>query len=176
MSDFAICFAFVLENEAGSPPNYLAVPDSTRADPEAAAICGINSAAFPKQFAAIASLTGEQRKTAVEAFYRTVFFSPELAQLPNEIAKRVMDAEVNEGPGIGVKLLQEAVNSQFVYQRKLAVDGVWGPLTLSAATRVNQGSLLFSFQALRIARYQRIAEANPAEAINLRGWIARAEK
>lgn len=176
MSDFATCFAFVLENEAGSPPNYAIVPDPTEADPAAKACAGINSSYFPATFEWLSQATPAERPSIIAAFYEISYFSQWLEQIPNEIAKRVMDAEVNEGAGIGVKLLQEAVNSQIVSGPKLAVDGVWGPLTLSAATRVNPDSLLMSFQALRIARYQRIAEANPAEAINLRGWIARAEK
>lgn len=176
MSDFATCFAFVLENEAGSPPNYAIVPDPTKTDPAAKACSGINSSDFPETFDMLFQATPAERPSIVAAFYEITYFNRWLCQLPNEIAMRVMDAEVNEGAGVGVKLLQEAVNSQIVSGPKLAVDGVWGSLTLSAATRLNPDLLLMSFQALRIARYQRIAEANPAEAINLRGWIARAEK
>ncbi len=176
MSDFATCFAFVLENEAGSPPNYAIVPDPTKTDPAAKACSGINSSDFPETFDMLFQATPAERPSIVAAFYEITYFNRWLCQLPNEIAMRVMDAEVNEGAGVGVKLLQEAVNSQFTSGAKLAVDGVWGPHTIAAAVGVNAASLLMSFQALRIARYQRIAEANPAKAINLRDWIARAEK
>jgi lysozyme family protein len=167
MADFATCFAFVLGNEAGSPPNYLAVRDPRRNDPEAAAICGINSAAFPKQFVAIAWLTGKERATAVEAFYRATYFTSELAQLSNPIAMRVMDAEVNEGQEEGVRLLQKVCHA---LGATIEVDGALGPLTAAAANACDQDALVAAFKAARVAAYEAIGSPDLPE------WIARAEK
>ena len=175
MSDFATCFAFVLENEAGSPPNYAIVPDPTKTDPAAKACSGINSSDFPETFDMLFQATPAERPSIVAAFYEITYFNRWLCQLPNEIAMRVMDAEVNEGAGVGVKLLQQACN-RAIGAPIVVTDGLWGPATVQAVNDQDAASLIAFFKAARVDRYKAIATANPAEAVNLRGWIARAEK
>ena len=176
MADFQTCYAFVLPDEDYTPPRYALSPDPTKAAPNAQAISGINSASFPAVFAVIASLPQAHRAAPVLAFYQSTYFGPWLAQLPNEIAMRVMDAEVNEGQGIGVRLLQTAANCCNGAQDHIAVDGLWGPDTVAAACEPATADLVGAFKAARAARYKAIAAADPAEAPNLAGWLVRAEK
>lgn len=172
MADFATCYAFVLPNEDYTPPRYQTVPDPAKSDPEALAISGINSAAFPEAFEEIFALPVNQRAPAVEAFYQRTFWNPWIAQLKNPIAMRVMDAEVNSG-GEGVRLLQQACNACNGASDEIAVDGAFGPLTLAAAMeacRTSVDDLVAAFKALRVAFYQSLGGPDVAE------WVARAQK
>ena len=168
VADFATCYDFVLANEDYTPPRYATVPDPTRSDPLALAISGINSAEFPEQFEVIfAAATPVERAPLVADFYRKTYFTAELAQLSNPVAMRLMDAEVNEGAGAGVKLLQKAC---LALGATLEVDGALGPLTIAAANACDQDALVAAFKAARVAAYEAIGGPDLAE------WIARANK
>jgi lysozyme family protein len=131
------------------------VPDPTASDPNAQAISGINSAAYPGQFAAIEALPQTQRGPAVEQFYRMTFWNKWFDQLTSDdIAKRVLDAAVNMGPVTAVKILQQAVGS--------VIDGTWGPNTVAAVNA--DDNAVPEFQIARLAHYQQIVQNNPAEA------------
>lgn len=177
MADFLTCLdTFVLLNEAGNPPNYGINPDPTRDDPAAKVCAGINSEAFPADFAAITALPIAERPAAVSAFYQRTYWNKYIAQVnSNPVAMSVMDAEVNEGIGVGVELVQGAVNETLA-KDDLIVDGVWGPRTLAGINSCTPSDLVPAFQQLRVARYRKIVEDNPSEVVNLKGWIARATK
>ena len=151
---------------------YKAVPDEP---PGAFVISGINSAAFPEDFARITDLPMEQRPTAVEAFYRKYFWNEWLPSLTStEVKKRVMDSCFNQGEGTGVRILQEAVNE--TQKSLIETDGHWGPITLSAANACEPGALVAAFCAAREAVYEKLAQANPGLRACLPGWMARARK
>jgi lysozyme family protein len=174
MADFQVAFQWTMQFEdplmACQP-----VPDAAPAGVAGPcyAISGINSGAWPAQFASIAALAVGARAQAVAAFYQAEFWNNWFAQLAaDDVAKRVFDFSVNSGPGTSVKTLQQAVNA---LGGSLTVDGGWGPLTLSAANAANQTALVTTFIQARVAHYQAIAAANPADAAYLRGWLARAQ-
>jgi lysozyme family protein len=175
MADFSDCFPFVLANEDYTPPRYEPNSDPTEEDPDAQALSGINSAAWPQEFAFIASLPQDQRATAVQAFYFKNYWNQWYAQLvSNEVAKRVFDTAVNINEKKAVKLLQNAINgivgngSSYT----VATDGAWGPQTLTAANGASDSQLVSAFKQLRVAHYQ----ANDANSPYLAQLIARAEK
>jgi lysozyme family protein len=137
------------------------------------AISGINSGAWPADFATIAALPQASRAPAVEAFYQAHFWNNWFAQLTSDdLAKRVFDFAVNGGSGSAVKTLQQAVNA---LGGTLTVDGGWGPNTLAAVNAADQQALVQAFIAARVAHYQAIAAANPADAQYLNSWLARAQ-
>ncbi len=137
------------------------------------AISGINSGAWPAQFSAIAALPRSERKPAVETFYRGRYWNAWLAQIgSDDVAKRVFDFSVNAGSGTAVKTLQQALNA---LGGSLAVDGGWGPQTLAAANAADAAALVKAFIEARVAHYQAIAAADPADAAYLNGWLARAQ-
>lgn len=151
---------------------YATVPD---APPGAHAISGINSAAFPSDFARINAIPQAERAPAVESFYQLRFWSPWLEQLQSdELRKRVFDSEFNMGEGTGVKLLQTAVET--VSGVSMGVDGLWGPATLHAANTCNPDMLCAAFITARKQHYRDIVNENPADAKYLEGWLARAGK
>jgi hypothetical protein len=170
MAEFDLCFSqFVLFNEAGKPPHYEVRPDPTKDDPGAQVCAGVNSAAFPEDFAVIAALPIDQRPAAVYAFYQKTYWNQYIAQLvSNAVAAVTMDAEVNQGIGKGVRFLQEAIPA--AGGSVVTVDDVWGPITLAAANSVPAASLVAAFQTVRKAAYKEIGGPD------LAGWLARAAK
>ena len=185
MSSFDVAFQFLMDNEDAARA-YAEVPD---APPGAHAISGINSAKWPFEYKIIANIPqgNPDRATLVEAFYRQYFWenTPNggswYAQLTSdEVAKRVFDAAVNAGSVAAVKCLQEAVNFDCEYHMcphaQILVDGCWGPVTVEAANNCDPVDLVSAFQQARIAHYKALVAANPADAVYLAAWAARAER
>jgi lysozyme family protein len=140
------------------------------------AISGINSGAWPAEFAAIAAADQASREPLVQKFYQNHFWNMWLAQLnSDELCKRVFDFAVNGGSSTSVHCLQQAVNS-FTLSDPLVVDGEWGPKTVEATNTCNPLTLIAAFRQQRVAYHQAIVAANPAKAKYLAAWIARAQK
>jgi lysozyme family protein len=78
---------------------------------------------------------------------------------------------VNAGPGIAVRLLQQAINN---LGGALVVDGAWGPATVAAANACDQTALVGAYRIVRQAYYQAVVDHNPASGPYLPGWEARA--
>ena len=169
LANFDTLFTFFMNNEDKTQAHAV-VPD---APPCAWAISGINSAAFPQQFKAIAAIPQAQRGPAVENFYQTEFFNKWEAQLSDPVAERILDAMVNNGPVTGTKILQEAVNS---LGPCLVVDGQWGPATVAAANACDQGELVVAIKNTRVAYYEAIVARNPQDAQYEAAWLARARE
>jgi lysozyme family protein len=140
------------------------------------AISGINSGAWPAEFAAIAAADHASREPLIQKFYQDHFWNYWLAQLnSDELCKRVFDFAVNGGSSTSVRCLQQAVNS-FTLNNPLVVDGEWGPKTVAATNACNPLTLVAAFQQQRVAYYQAIVADNPSKAKYLAAWIARAQK
>ena len=174
MADFQTDFDFMIKNEDPTQAHKIN-PDACPAGCPGPcyAISGINSGVFPSQFAAIAALPQDQRGPAVENFYQTEFFNKWEAQLSDPVEKRILDAMVNEGPGTGIKDLQNAINS-VSGPGTVTVDGGWGPATVAAANACDQDALVAAIQATRKARYIAIVAAHPEDSKYEAGWLARA--
>jgi hypothetical protein len=187
MADFDYCFKFVLSNEDTTPPRYEDEPDApgayavvngVRRWNGARAISGINSHYWPAEYSAILAVQQDLRGPAVAGFYGKYFWPLELAQITaNAVAAVTMDAQVNEGPGIGARLLQEAVNDcNPSGGHALNEDGGLGPDTVKEANLCDPARLLAAFMDARQARYRTLVDRNPADAPYLAGWLARASK
>ncbi|HEY1767249.1 MAG TPA: putative peptidoglycan-binding domain-containing protein [Terracidiphilus sp.] len=174
MANFTTAFQWTMQFE-DPKMGCVQVPDAPPegSSPPCYAISGINSGAWPGPFASIAALPQGERSTAVQAFYEAQFWNKWLVQLASdELAKRVFDFAVNGGSGTSVKTLQQAVNA---LGGNLTVDGGWGPATLAGANAADPDALVRAFIAARMAHYQAIAAANPADAPYLKVWLARAQ-
>ena len=159
MADFLTSYNWMMDNEDRGRVCAV-VPDTPLGTK---AISGINSAAYPTQYAAVYSLPQSQREPAVQDFYKTEFWNKWYAQiLSDDLAKRVFDAAVNMGPGTAVKLLQQAINE--IVTTPITVDGGWGPNTVASANSCVPVALISRFQQTRLARYQAIVQKNPADA------------
>jgi len=184
MANWNTAYNFMMDNEDASRA-CAQVPDAPeQLDPVtgqrigAFAISGVNSAAWPAEFAAIAALPQNQREPLVKQFYQNHVWNHWFAQLlSDDVCKRVFDFAVNAGGKKAVRCLQQAVNSLAAPGTALlTVDGGWGPRTLNAANAADPAALTAAFKAQRVADYQAIAAANPNLAKYLPAWIARAEK
>ena len=170
MSDFQTCYDWMMESE-DPQRKYAEVPD---APPGAFAISGINSAAFPSDFAAIEAIPQAQRGPSIKRFYQLHFWNNWFSQLlSDDLAKRVFDAAVNMGAGTAIRLLQTAANA---LGGALTVDGGWGTLTLTAANSANPAALIAAFIEARENYYRAIVQRNPVDQKYLQEWLARAGK
>jgi hypothetical protein len=128
------------------------------------AISGINSGAWPAEFAAIAAADQARREPLVQKFYQSHFWNYWLAQLnSDEVCKRIFDFAAKDGGIAAVRSLQLAVNS-FYDGNPLVVDGEWGPKTVAATNACNPLTLVAAFQQQRAAYYQAVVAAPPAKA------------
>jgi lysozyme family protein len=179
MADWNTAYNWMMDNE-DMPRACKQVPDSPPAGFTGAcyAISGINSGAWPTQFQAIAAIPQAQRAASVQQFYHDHFWNEWYAQIASDdVSKRVFDFAVNGGAGSSVRCLQQAVNSLGGDgAAPIAEDGGWGPKTIAAVNAVDAKALTAAFIARRIAHYQAIANANPANAQYLKAWTARAQK
>ena len=174
MADFQTAFLWTMKHE-DSTMSCAQAPDAAPAGCAGPcyAISGINSGAWPAQFATIAELPQDSRLPAVQAFYQAHFWNQWFDQLAsNDLAKRVFDFAVNGGSGAAVKTLQRAVNS---LGGSLTVDGGWGPHTLAAANACDPTALAQAFIEARMGYYRAIVAANPSDQRYLNGWLARAQ-
>lgn len=174
MAEFDPALNFMLNNEDRNR-QYACVPDACPAGCKGPcyAIAGINSGAFPREFMEIAALPQVQRGAAVATFYESEFWVPmKLAELASQdLANRVLDSGVNEGPETAVRLLQGAANTLGAV---LTVDGSIGPVTIAAVNDMDPERMLDEYRQARLHRYIEIAAKEPADARYLSAWEARA--
>jgi lysozyme family protein len=176
MADWNTAYNWMMDNEDFSRA-CKTVPDAGPAGAGPCfAISGINSAAWPAQFAAIAAIPQDQRAPAVQQFYHDNFWNNWFAQVASDdVCKRVFDFAVNGSTHQAVQCLQQALNSLGTGAR-LQEDGGWGPMTLAGVNAADANAMVAAFKAQRVAHYRAIVTANPARAPFLNGWIARAQK
>lgn len=175
MADFLTAFQWMIQNEDAQQACAV-VPDATPAGATGPcyAISGINSGSWPAEYTSIAALPQSSRLPAVQGFYQAQYWNNWFAQMvSDDLAKRVFDFSVNGGAGTAVQTLQKAVNA---LGGSLNVDGGWGPMTLAAVNAADQAALLQAFIAARVAHYEAIVSANPADAQYLKVWMIRAQK
>lgn len=169
MSQFPPALEYILNNEDRNR-NYAIVPDTC-----SQAIAGVNSNAWPSAFANIVRLPQAQRSAAVANFYKTEFWDVMRLEGINsqDLANRVLDEGVNAGPYTSTRMLQHAIN--VFLTRKIAEDGILGPVSLKAINCAGQENLLMMFRSLRMQRYQNIIAEHPEDAKYLAAWEARAK-
>lgn len=171
MSQFQPALSFVLDNE-DRLREYEAVPD---APVGAHAISGINSAAYPEQYAKVAAIPQSERGPAVSDFYESEFWNPLGAAgiASQDLANRVLDQAVNGGLKTGGMLLQTAANA---CGATLLIDGSIGPNTLSVVNSLDPDKLLVAFKQARVNHYNRVAARSVELRQYLKNWLTRASK
>lgn len=175
MAQFSPALDFLLDSEDRGR-TYAEVIDNNGGK----VIAGVNSKSFPVEEAAIAALSTTERAAAVSQFYYSKFWTPMQCGgiVDQDLANRVLDCGVNDGPGTGVKLLQQAVNA--LHPGSLVVDGHLGPKSLAAVNECDPEAILAAYRQQRLLRYQEVVKANPADAVylgtadNPGGWWKRA--
>lgn len=142
-------------------------------DPGGFAISGINSAAFPDEFARIQAIPQSERGPSVEEFYQSKFWTPMKIGGINDqdLANRVFDMGVNGGSVEAVQLLQQAVGA---LRHPVTVDGHIGPETLQAVDECEHDAILAAYRQQRQDYYKAVVVKNPDKAKYLKGWLRRA--
>lgn len=100
---------------------------------------------------------------AVEAIYHDHYWQPWCDKLPVGVDYAYFDFCVNAGPHRATVTLQRAIGT--------ADDGVFGPITLLAATKADPKLLVAKFSAQKIKFYQALRQPR-----FLRGWINRVNR
>jgi lysozyme family protein len=112
-----------------------------------------------------------------EAGYWTVLRMGEI--LEQDVANKLFDMAVNMGVRQAGVLAQRAANGLLqdmpVPAARLMEDGVIGAKTLGAINALDPGAYVQALRDLSAALYRHIASINPAQAVNLTGWLRRAE-
>lgn len=162
MANFPVCLQWLLDTE-DPKRTWKEEPDTG-----GRAIAGVNSKVFPADFAHIAAIPQIKRGPAITNFYLVNFWNKWFDALTStEVAQRVFDSAVNQGPETAVKLLQLAVSVSYSH---IYADGLWGPETLSTVNAAPADTLVQAFKNERIDAYNRIGGPN------LEAWLARASR
>lgn len=105
----------------------------------------------------------------MEDVYETRYWVPgHCAELPAALGIVHFDWCVNHGPTGAIKTLQEVLGL-----KEGDVDGVFGPVTRAALEGQDTKKLVVAYSHARAAWYSAFAQARPAEAQFLAGWLAR---
>jgi hypothetical protein len=184
MADWNTCYLWMMGDEDAAGKHAI-VPDKCPkgcALTQCFAISGVNSGAWPAQYQIIANTAQADRGPIVKAFYSSYFWSNApnggswYAQLTSDdLCKRVFDFAVNAGREAAVETLQRAV-LQCDPSAALDVDGKWGPHTIMRVNLEDTAKMVTAFCAHRLDYYKAIVAANPADAVYLPVWTARALK
>lgn len=137
-------------------------------------IAGINEGSWPVEYAAIAAADVSARAALISDFYLKNYWDPRrlVSLTSQDIANRVLAADVNMQFHEGGVLLQKAVNT--LGGAQVAVDGAIGPITLAAANACDPVALLSAFRKQAVLYYQEVVARNPADEAYLAGWTSRA--
>lgn len=121
------------------------------------------------------------RDQAIDIYLDRYFHAPRIADLPEILWETVFDMQVNAGAN-AIKILQKLLNQM---GHRLAIDGLIGPATITAAQQAADQAPDHLADAYGIARrnyYFALADRRPASRKYARtraggkgGWITRAE-
>jgi lysozyme family protein len=168
MADFKPAFLFTLQHEDSTRSGKVTVDAGGRTR---FGIAEKFHSGLPEEF-----FTGPAENALAEAEKieeREYWETLRLGEVEDQnVANKLFDMGVDMGVRQGAVYAQRAVNSQ---GRQLTEDGKIGPKTLAAINAIDPQTfygLLCQFSAWH---YRHIATNNPAQAVNLQGWLKRAE-
>ncbi|HET8891747.1 MAG TPA: glycosyl hydrolase 108 family protein [Candidatus Angelobacter sp.] len=171
MADFKPAFSFVLQHEDSTRSGKVTVDAGGRTR---FGIAEKFHPDLPDEF-----FTGPAKDALAEAEkieQREYWKAMRLDEVENQnVANKLFDMGVNMGARQAALYAQRAANALAAGDARLAEDGVIGPKTLAAISASDPRAyyqLLCEFSA---AYYRHVAAVNPAQAVNLAGWLKRAE-
>src|SRR5579864_4507960 len=168
MAEFKAAFAFVLQYEDSTCSGKVTVDAGGRTR------FGIAEKFHPELPEEFFSEPAEDALAEAEKIEEREYWDAiRLADVEDQnVANKLFDMGVNMGVRQAAVYAQRAVNSQ---GQQLTEDGTIGPKTLAAINAIDPQTfygLLCQFSAWH---YRHIAANNPAQAVNLAGWLKRAE-
>lgn len=102
-------------------------------------------------------------------YYAANYWKSGYSQITSQaVANKLFDMGVLFGVGTAVRMLQLAL-----FQFGLTVDGIFGPLTLSAVNQTEPDSLIMAMQSSFVTHIFNIAKNDPTQRQFLKGWANR---
>jgi lysozyme family protein len=121
-----------------------------------------NARSIDREFA-----NDEEMEALVEDFYRVNFWEKPAKWLTGRVLEKVFNTAVNIGDIPAMRLLQTVLGG-------LAVDGIPGPKTAAAASKVPADTLLTAYCQAQADYYRAIVKRDPSQGVFLKGWLRRA--
>lgn len=171
MADFKPAFAFVLQHEDSTRSGKVTVDAGGRTR------FGIAEKFHPDLPEEFFTLPAEDALAEAEKIEQREYWEAmRLDEVENQrVANKLFDMGVNMGVRQAGFYAQRAANVLVAMEARVAEDGVIGSRTLAA---INSGDPIAYYQLLcefSAAYYRHLAAVNPAQTVNLAGWLKRAE-
>jgi lysozyme family protein len=169
MADFKPAFAFVLQHEDAARAGKVTVDAGGRTR------FGIAEKFHPELPEDFFSGPAEEALLTAEKIEEREYWDPMfLDEIESQtVANKLLDMAVNMGVRQAAVYAQRAVN-MLAGSARLAEDGVMGAQTLAVVNAVNPDAYEQRLCELSVAHYRHMAAVNPAQAVNLPGWLKRA--
>jgi lysozyme family protein len=170
MADFKTAFAFVLQHEDAPRAGKVTTDAGGRTR------FGIAERFHPDLPEEFFSGPAEEALLVAEKIEERAYWSPlRLDEIENQsVANKLFDMAVNMGARQAAVYAQRAVNA-LAGNVRLVEDGVMGAQTLAVVNAVSPVAYHQQLCELSAAHYRHVAAVNPAQMVNLRGWLKRAE-
>jgi len=171
MADFRPAFEFVLQHEDPTRSGKVTVDAGGRTR------FGIAEKFHPDLPEEFFDGPAEEALAVAERIEEQGYWEPmRLGEVENQnVAAKLFDMAVNMGVRQAAVYAQRALNGLVGPEQRLAEDGVIGPRTLAAIHAATPVLLYQLLCELSAGHYRHLAAINPAQAVNLAGWIKRAE-
>ena len=119
----------------------------------------------------------EALEVAEQIYQRDYWKQLRLDELDNQnIANKIFDMAVNMGTHQAAIYAQRAANGLIAAPgQRLHEDGVFGPATIAGFNSLSPIALYQPLCEWSRRHYQHIASINPTQAVNLAGWMKRAD-
>ena len=168
MADFKPAFVFVLQHEDPSRSGKVTEDAGGRTR---FGIAGRFHPELPEKFFTDPS---EEALTEAEKLEQQDYWRPmRLNEVGDQnVANKLFDMAVNMGARQAAIYAQRAAN--FLPGRSMAEDGSVGEKTLTAINEADPEKYHRVLCELSEGHYRHIAAVNPAQAVNLQGWLKRA--
>jgi len=169
MAEFKAAFAFVLQHEDSTCSGKVTVDAGGRTR------FGIAEKFHPDLPEEFFSGPAEDALAEAEKIEEREYWDAmRLAEVEDQnVANKLFDMGVNMGVRQAAVYAQRAANA--VGDSRVAEDGVIGTKTLSAVNEADPAVYCQLLRELSAAYYRHLAAVNPAQAVNLVGWMKRAE-
>jgi lysozyme family protein len=170
MADFKPAFEFVLQHEDATRSGKVTTDAGGRTR------FGIAEKFHPDLPENFFDGSAEEALAEAEKIEEQEYWAPmRLAEVEDQnVAGKLLDMAVNMGVRQAAVYAQRALNGLGAGPR-LAEDGVIGEKTLAAINAARPIQFYHLLCELSTGHYRHVAAMNPAQAVNLAGWLKRAE-
>lgn len=170
---FDLCLPKVLAQECPFPSDWSNPKNfsNDRWDKGGATMCGILQREYDhyrKMHGILTQPVNLISKAEGYWIYEYWYWLPHAPVLPSGLDLSFFDSCVNEGSTEAIKILQVALSVEN--------DGIWGPETAAAVSRLPTAAAVNLFAARRTAVYEEIVQASPNQRVFLDDWLRRTKE